>query len=382
MIPFLRHISSFQRLIINSLCLISQSVIYPIFFVFNQLRFFFKYFVFGLPHPVKKIEAKAPAADQKKEEENIEIPFNLARRREQLINEIIVTEKLYQDKLDIFADYYNPALSPIVDKDTLVLFFGTDFSVLIDTSVRVYVTAKEDSKFGPNDTIIGKTFLDAYDYLLLLDPYVDNYLKALLKFNDLYHSDKNFKKKIQSVERRTDTTFKGIFRMPLERLVKYQTSLEEIIKNTPEWHEDYAYLKEIIEKFRPTHDKAQTQLDEGDRILALLKLERKIRGCPPLRVIRRSFVGTWQLSNDNMLIHVLTDRLLIVQQKTELLSRKKYFVLKKDISLANVKKVTKDEKGIKLISKDGDVIIKIKLKVDELFKAIKENNLIARHSEI
>lgn len=382
MIPYLRYISSFQRLIINSLCLISQSVIYPIFFIFNQLRFFFKYFVFGLPHPVKKIETKTQAVSQKKAEENVEIPFNLARRREQLINEIIVTEKVYQDKLDILADYYQPAIAPFVDKDTLKLFFGDDISVLIDTSVRVYVTTKEDSKFGPNDTVIGKTFLDAYDYILLLDPYVDNYLKALFKFYDIYHNDKEFKKKIQSVQRRTDTEFLAILRMPLERLVKYQVSLDEIIKNTPEWHEDYAYLKEITEKFRPTHDKAQDQLDEGDRILALLKLERKIRGCPPLREIKRSFVGTWQLSNDNMLIHVLTDRLLIVQQKTELLSRKKYFIVKKDISLANVKKVTKDDKGIKLISKDGDIIIKIKLKVDELFKAIQENNLIARHSEI
>lgn len=382
MIPYLEHITTFQRLIINALCFISHSVIYPICFILNQFRFFLKYFVFGLPHPIKKVEVQDESDDSKNKEEDQDLPFNLARRREQLITELISTEKEYEDTLEKDYDYYQPTFSPLVDQETMTLFFGKDFNVLIETSVRVFITAREDSKFGPKDTIIGKTFIDAYDTIMQIKEYITKYQKALLKFNDIYYSDKNFKKKVKSLERRTKTTFSDFLKMPLERIIKYQTILDDLLKNTPEWHEDFSYLNEITSRFRPTTELAQTELSEGQRIIDLFKLERKIRSCPPLREIKRSFVGTWQLTSENMFIHVLSDRLLIVQQKIELLSRKKYFAMKKDINLAKVKEVVKVDNGIKLsIVDEGDIVISIKLQADELFDAIKMNSMISRHSE-
>ncbi|OHT16281.1 hypothetical protein TRFO_13287 [Tritrichomonas foetus] len=380
MIPYLRNLTAFQRLIINSLCLISHSVIYPVYFVLNQFRFFLKYYVFGMPHPEKKIETVQQPVEEEKEE-FLEMPFNMERRRDALINELIASEKSYQDNLETCYEYYRPTLTSLVDKDTMKLFFGEDFSVLINTSVRIYVSSKEDSKFGAKDTIIGKTFEDAYENLMDIVPYVDRFLSALMKFNDLYYHDKNFKKKVQSLQRRTDISFKMLIQMPLERLIKYQAILNETFKNTPDWHEDFEFLKSITEKLRPITEKCQSEIEEGDRRLALLKLERKIRSCPPLLEQRRHFIGTWQLTAANMFIHVLSDRLLIVQQKTELLSRRKYFIVKKDVDLKTARKVEKDANGIRIITKTGDVIINIKLKVDELLDVIKERALITRHSE-
>ena len=379
MIPFLYKLSAVQRLIINSLCLISYSVIYPGYFILNQIRFFFKYFVFGLPHPQRKLEAVEQSKDDDKEE-YYDMPFNMVRRRDQLIQELITSEKVYQDSLEKCYDYYKATLVTLVDESTMRLFFGEDFSHLIDTSVRIYVSSKEDSKFGAKDTIIGKTFDDAYESLTNMFPYVDNYLNALMKFTDLYYHDKNFKRKIQSLQRRTELSFNALLKMPLERICFYQTTLEECFKNTPEWHEDFEFLKKMTEKLKPTSDKSQGEIEEGERRLALMKLERKIKNCPPLLEQQRTFIGTWQLTANNMYIHVLSDRLIIVQQKTELLSRKKYFIVLKDVDLKVVKKVSKDPNGIKLTTKTGDVIINIKLKADDLLDIIKENALITRHS--
>jgi hypothetical protein len=113
-------------------------------------------------------------------------------------------------------------------------------------------------------------------------------------------------------------------------------------------------------------------IQEARRQRELAEIERMVRQCPPLKKSSARLIGSWELKGSHLFLYVFSEFILILQQKVELLSRKKYFVIKKEIKIVDVIESIREHSGIRLRMKSGrDVLLMIELKGDDILDAIK-----------
>lgn len=371
--PLFLHLSAFQRLIINSLCLISSTIVGYVWFVLVQLWFFVKYQILRLPHPEKpKVPSPYELWGKKKEElqEAHEMPQLMISRREKAILELVTSERIYHENLDNFGETYQPAMESILKDDARTLFFA-DFTPLYEVSIKMYVLLNQEMNNGAKYAMIGKVFVDQLEDIVKFIPYVMNYVDIALTYDNLYATQKKFKEKVKGLARRNQLAPIDVLRLPVQRLVKYSSVLTELLKNTPDWHSDHETLVQALEQLKSPVTQAEFALDESDRRVGLCRLERKIRKCPPLETPDRRVIGEWPLTEENYFLYVLSDLILILQRKVELLTRRKYFIIKREIPMQEVASVSREKNGIKLkIPGKTDIAIMISLKGDEAMDAI------------
>jgi hypothetical protein len=293
------------------------------------------------------------------------------------IVELIQIEQNYQELLELYDEAFRPGLSPFLNEAQISLFFS-DLNTLTQISVRFYVLLKEEQKNGAEYAQIGKIFTEQSEDIAALSQTIDLYLERTITFYGIYHANKKLKQKVKGIERRGNQRFRDILGISVSHLIGWSESLSKILKVTPEWHIDHSFLNTSLEELRGLSVRASVALNEGRRRLALMDEERKIRKCPPLVDEQRKFIGVWALTQDTIFVHLFNDMILIVQQRVEILSRKKYFVIQREIKLENVVEIVKEKAGLKLkLRGSSDIVLLINLKADELIDAVKAN-LIGR----
>ena len=371
--PLFLPLSAFQRLLINSLCLISSTIVSYIWFILVQLWFFVKYQVLRLPHPEKpKVPSPYELWGKKKEEveEAHEMPQLMISRREKGIFELVTSERIYHENLDNFGESYQPVMESLLKDDVRALFFA-DFAPLFEVSIKMYVLLNQEMNNGPKYAMIGKVFVDQVDDIVKFVPYVMNYIDIALTYDEMYETQKKFKEKVKGLARRNQLKPIEVLQLPVQRVVKYKTLLTEILKYTPDWHSDHKTLVHALEQLKSPAEQAEFALDEADRRVKLCQLQRKIRKCPPLETPDRRVIGSWPLAEEKFFIYVLSDLIMILQEKVEILSRRKYFIIKREIPMADVGSVVREKTGILLkLPGKTDIAIMISLKGDELMDAI------------
>jgi hypothetical protein len=149
--------------------------------------------------------------------------------------------------------------------------------------------------------------------------------------------------------------------------MKYWDLLERVLKCTSDWHFDHETILGALD-----HPSSRTIVPDAFRRVELNRLEGKIRKCPPLAAENRRLVGTWPMTGEAISVFVFTDRVMILEQKAEILSRKKCFIIRMDFFLRDVIDITREKNGIKLRMKGmSDIAIMIKLPGNEFMDVIK-----------
>jgi hypothetical protein len=179
---------------------------------------------------------------------------------------------------------------------------------------------------------------------------------------------------VKGIERRNNHKFKDILSNSLKHVISWSDSLSKLLKFTPPWHSDHSSLTSAIEEVRNVSQNAICGLGEAQRGLTLMDEERKIRKCRPLVDGVRRLIGIWPLTEEKIFVHLLSDDILFVQQRVEILSRKKYFILSREIKLSQVTDVHRERAGVKLhLRGTSDLVLLISLRGDELMDALKSN---------
>jgi hypothetical protein len=345
-----------------------------VYFAYHQFFFLVKYGVLHRPHPepvtppspFELLAASKPAAPPAEE-----MPPLMVSRRDQIIADAIQAEKVYQESLELLQDNFVPILRPIAGDDLSKMLFG-EIPTFVEISVRFYVLLSEERKDTAEFAQIGRLFLDHADDLATFSPFINDFVDVAIAFNAAYHDNKKLKAKVKALERRHNQRFLDLISLPAVQVTRYSDLLDRLLRYTPQWHFDHETIVGAMDQLASIGALSKTMVAEAFRRIQLNRLERKIRKCPPLAADNRRLLGTWPLTEEAISLYLFSDRIMILQQKTEILSRKKYFIIRKDFFLREVVDVTREKNGIKLrMTGISDIVIMISLKGNDLMDAIK-----------
>lgn len=347
-------------------------------FLFDQIMFVINHRILQTPIPGSEKEnelrtiyydmlfkGKAKSKDKPPKTPMTDV---MIRQREYSVNELLATEKMYSLSLRSLGDYRDET-EDIIKSDAYKLFFE-NLDNLIDNSFRVEILLTNENKKGGKAANYGKVFFDLTEDFKLFKKEIDKFTDAVDKFQTLFHEDKKFRRKIKSLERRLENKFISLLRAPLERLGFYQVKLEEIFGATPKWHDDYDKLNNFLEMIKQYNEEASKLLEEEERKTNLLKIQDKIRDCKLMDNPKRFYIGRWRLMESKMSCFVFSDILIITQQKTELFSRKKYHIIKKQIEISSIEDINIKDESIFIKTKSRKYELKIKIKSESLYNEI------------
>lgn len=367
-----------QRLLLNTLSFISGYIVRFILFIVDQVAFVVRHRILMEPIPTSEAEKEARtiyydmlfegkgrqrAAVKKEPMRDV-----MVRQREYSVNEILAAEKVYSASLKSLSDYRSEVES-VIKSDAYALFFD-NLDDLIENSIRVEILLSDENKKGGKAANYGKVFSDlAEDFKMYRDE-VDKFTDAVNRFQEMFREEKKFRRKIKSLESRFDNKFINLLRAPLEHIRFYRVKLEEIFGSTPNWHEDYNSLNEVVGKIKLCDEEVCRILGEEKRKTSLLKIQDKIRDCQLMDNPDRHYIGRWRLLESKMSCFLFSDMLIITQQKTELLSRKHYHVIKKQIEMSSILDVSTKQDSIFIKTKSRKYEIKINIKLDSLYQEI------------
>ncbi|KAH0790814.1 rho guanine nucleotide exchange factor 39 [Histomonas meleagridis] len=277
--------------------------------------------------------------------------------------------------LQSFSDYYREGMKKLLKEDLYHQIFDK-LDDLIETNLRIRLLLKEEYDKKGHNAPIGQIFLDLSSDFNNLQYSVDNFLSISTSFQTEYYGNKSFRKRVKSLQRRSNNRFMKYIKLPLEGIVNYVQKLTEISKVTPNWHPDYEPINSVLKILTPVSIKAEQNLKEEKRRITLIKIQRKIKGAPNLADdVNCTFVGKWKLMKDKMFIFVFSDLIIIVQEKTELLSRRQYYAIQKQIEVKSIGEVKMEKSGIVLKIKSRKIEIKVQMKKKELYDAIMQQKL-------
>jgi hypothetical protein len=364
-------LSTFERLLINSLCLISSTIIHYICSIWLQLGFLIRSTLLHLPARPHPFIPSALLRDQVSGAEPEEMSPLMAGRRHISILKLIEGEKAYQKMIELLDEVYRPDIESALPAEFVPLFFD-DLLPLPEVSVRLYIFLNEEQKNTAQYAQIGKVFIDQIDDLRRMMQFMVGNTERQLTCNHLVHTDKAFKKVLAGLQRRNDFAFTDLIAMPLQQLSLYGNCISEILKYTPESHPDHKFLMNALDQLQGPAAKAHFSIEDAKRRIVLLDIERKIRKCPPLVDNERKYVGNWSLAEDKVFAYVFTDMIMVLQQKVEIFTRKEYYVSRKEIKLEMVADVVREKNGVKLkMNAGGDIALILSLKGDEFCDAIR-----------
>ena len=141
--------------------------------------------------------------------------------------------------------------------------------------------------------------------------------------------------------------------------------LRDLLRATPKNHPDQR-LENTIELLNNTAKIAKGKRTEEVKRNQIIALQNAIKDCPPLVAPSRKLLAVFQLTADRTELHLMTDMFIITKNK-----RKKYKVLKENVSLKNVISASRDPAGVKIVKDSGsEMVIRITNKADDLVRML------------
>ncbi|OHT07264.1 hypothetical protein TRFO_24681 [Tritrichomonas foetus] len=191
-----------------------------------------------------------------------------ARQRNEIIKEIISTERNYVNDLKL-----------VQEKITKELF--KEFRLSEDIHKRIFKTVaeiipshqtflQELEKVGTSpETSIGHFFRHHLSIFRMSSPHIAHYRTANEELIELLNSNHAFAGRIAQISRQyfDDMPLENLFIKPIQRIPQYPIFLKRIIKATPTNHWDYYHCEKAIEGINKllndldSHRKIQNELD-------------------------------------------------------------------------------------------------------------------------
>ncbi|KAJ5072920.1 faciogenital dysplasia protein [Anaeramoeba ignava] len=203
-----------------------------------------------------------------------------ARKRNNLIRELIETEKSYLFYLKQTNDYFlSPLLrKKILDEEQCQLLFSNINSIFV-LNYQLY----EDLKSRQYDAKIhyyGDIFLNFIPYLKIYSEYVNNYPKSIdiLKKARKKNKFSKFIKKVEELPQLNRLELESLLIAPIQRLPRYVLFIEEIVKNTSKNHPDFKYFQQALVKIKEVADQVNIKKREQENLEQLLEIRPFIRG--------------------------------------------------------------------------------------------------------
>ncbi|KAG4093594.1 hypothetical protein H8356DRAFT_999970 [Neocallimastix lanati (nom. inval.)] len=199
-------------------------------------------------------------------------------QRQEVMFEMIITEKDYLKDLGIVMDIYIKPMREmkiIRPKDIDVIF--SDWENILKVHEEIMKRLDDRQKQGYIINEIGDIWIIMSDYLKVYTMYCSNHPYALIKLQSLSRN-KNFTKFLESrlqLPESRNLNLANFLLKPVQRICKYPLLLREIIKNTEEDHPDYKNLVSALCKIETVITIINDAARQTEGVHKLLELQQR-----------------------------------------------------------------------------------------------------------
>ncbi|ELP89058.1 Rho/RAC guanine nucleotide exchange factor, putative [Entamoeba invadens IP1] len=205
--------------------------------------------------------------------------------RLRIIEEIMDTEKTYNESLDTCIQYYykriteqSPPIIPKSQTETIFLYFDEIANVNKSFYLELQ-NAKESSTLSRS---IGKIFQNYIPYFRVYYQYLGNTGPSQQAVQTISTSKKieDFLDDVRLAipNKSNQLDLQGFLIMPVQRLPRYTLLLTDLVKRTPETYDDYTNIKQALTEMKKLTDSANRAIVSTERRRVLFALEKRISG--------------------------------------------------------------------------------------------------------
>jgi len=189
--------------------------------------------------------------------------------RENVVNEVLNTERDYVRDLHVLVDVYllplreNGLLSP---QQMHVVFSSVESMLPVNEELLRCLESGDG---------VGKAFLAVGQFLKIYSDYCNNQNAAYALLAEMSHKSDDFAGFLQYCKTRPESRGQDLASFlikPVQRICKYPLLLRELIKNTPESHPDHQELlraRDLIEKSVNTINDRKRDLEASEDLFVL-----------------------------------------------------------------------------------------------------------------
>ena len=204
-------------------------------------------------------------------------------KRDYPIKEFIESEDRYLANLIMVRDHFSDPLQSFVSESFHALIFCR-----LHEMIALHTDLLED--LNRKDQNIGKIILNHYRSFIIYKDYCINLNKAQVILEAEQDRNAKLKKELNRCQIKAKSPFPLLAHivLPFQRMLKYHIMLAEILKHTPEEHEEYLdlnlafnqmkLLNTEVNEAKRVQEEHELQVEQDERDLAILEnVERSIK---------------------------------------------------------------------------------------------------------
>ncbi|KAH3758346.1 rho guanine nucleotide exchange factor [Pelomyxa schiedti] len=191
--------------------------------------------------------------------------------RTRTVQELLVTERTYVDSLAILKKEFSEPLKlnlhtskPFITAENVNALFSNFEKILVMHQELLGELTARVAKWNVWKTPISDIFNDIMPYMKSYSLYINSYDKAIATLTGLTSSNPEFASWLNMVQAKPELKGKllnSYLILPVQRIPRYQLLLQEILKNTPTDHFDYAPLTSTLTSIK----KVASEINEAKR---------------------------------------------------------------------------------------------------------------------
>ncbi|KAJ3025461.1 UNVERIFIED_CONTAM: Myosin 10A, isoform D [Siphonaria sp. JEL0065] len=203
------------------------------------------------------------------------------RKRQEVIYEIISTEKDYVADLQVILGVYMHKLKTgkvLRGKDISVIF--SNLEVILPVNMELLKRLEERQALHINGVVeqIGDIFIKVTDYLKMYTMYCSNHPFALMKLQTVRQtrSVAKFLDAIAHSSECRNLDLSNFLLKPIQRICKYPLLIREAIRHTSTYHPDYAQLTTALSKIETVVTIVNEGARQAENVQRMLELQTRL----------------------------------------------------------------------------------------------------------
>ncbi|KAL6070868.1 Dbly domain-containing protein [Balamuthia mandrillaris] len=286
-------------------------------------------------------EAIIAAVKQEAEEDRMFV------RRQQVVHEILYSEKEYVRNLKVIIDLYLDVLESqheggeemlITPKQVKQIF--SCVRIIYQLNEKFYNDLKKEVEGGNARDSLGQLFIELASYLKMYSTYVNNYDEAIRILMELRMNNpewKNFTAKQRALPESRNLSLEDYLIQPVQRVPRYRLLLQEVVKHSPQHGKDYENLCKALEEMEKLANFLNEAKHSAENLAQMFTLQAVIQNYPRAhtlvqpgrKLLKQGIILVLQENKKRSVYRYLflfTDFLMITKQQKDTYNFKEEFL--------------------------------------------------------
>lgn len=276
---------------------------------------------------------------------NVDSLTSKQRHREEVIREILTTERDYVKDLDVLvAVFVIPlrAMSVLPEAEIVKLFSNVEMFTAVNSQM-LQELEKRVAEAPATGACVGDVFKLMSNFLKMYNVYCSQYYSAIAFLETLEKnvSFKHFLDICHTDDRCRGLSLQSYLIKPVQRICKYPLLLKELLNDTDTDHPDYEALVEAQKKVSEVANFINEETRRAEKARKLLQIQATVDGCIPLVAPTRTFVreDVFKMEKNQAHVFLFNDMIVVAAEKSFAFMRGSGLEFKAAFSLAKARLV-------------------------------------------